>query len=108
MENSRRSFLRRSSLFGAAGLLASSKVVSAQHEGHVMPQPQTPPQTHKKPDNRSPASAGQVLVHAPDVPKLPWTMDNGVKVFRLDPEVVKVQLIPGKEMYAWGYSGSVP
>jgi len=35
-------------------------------------------------------------------------MDNGVKVFRLDPEVVKVQLIPGKEMYAWGYSGSVP
>jgi len=35
-------------------------------------------------------------------------MDNGVKVFRLDPEVVKVQLVPGKEMYAWGYSGSVP
>jgi len=35
-------------------------------------------------------------------------MDNGVKVFQLTPEVVKVQLMPGKEMYAWGYSGSVP
>ncbi|MEO8434603.1 MAG: copper oxidase [Pyrinomonadaceae bacterium] len=108
MDNSRRSFMRRSSLFGAAGILAGSKVVSAQHEGHVMPQPQAPPRTDKKPDNRSAASAGPGLVQTPDVPKLPWTMDNGVKVFRLDPEVVKVQLIPGKEMYAWGYSGSVP
>ncbi len=108
MDNSRRNFIRRSSLFGAAGLLASSKAVSAQHEGHVMPKPQAPPQQEKKPDNRSAASGGQVLVHTPDVPKLPWTMENGVKVFRLDPEVVKVQLVPGKEMYAWGYSGSVP
>jgi len=73
-----------------------------------MPKPQAPPQADKKPDTRSAASGGQVLVHTPDVPNLPWTMDNGVKVFRLDPEVVKVQLIPGKEMYAWGYSGSVP
>ncbi|MGH9904824.1 MAG: multicopper oxidase domain-containing protein, partial [Pyrinomonadaceae bacterium] len=104
MDNSRRSFIRRSSLFGAAGLLAGSKVVNAQHEGHVMPKPQAPPKT----DNRPAASGGQVLVHSPDVPKLPWTMDNGVKVFRLDAEVVKVQLVPGKEMYAWGYSGSVP
>ena len=104
MDKSRRSFIRRSSLFGAAGLLAGSKVASAQHEGHVMPKPEAKPKT----DNRPPSQGGQVLVHSPDVPKLPWTMDNGVKVFRLDPEVVKVQLLPGKEMIGWGYSGSIP
>ena len=108
MDKSRRSFVRRSSLFGAAGLLAGSKGANAQHEGHVMPKPQAPPQGDKKVDNRPPAGSGQVLVHTPDVPKLPWTMDNGVKVFRLDPEVVKVQLLPGKEMIGWGYSGSMP
>ena len=104
MDKSRRSFIRRSSVFGAAGLLAGSKVVNAQHEGHVMPKPQAPP----KADNSRAAQGSQVLVHSPDVPKLPWTMDNGVKVFRLDPEVVKVQLLPGKEMIGWGYSGSIP
>ncbi len=108
MDKGRRSFIRRSSLFGAAGLLAGSKVANAQHEGHVMPKPQARPQADKKSDNRSAAQGGQVLVHSPDVPKLPWTMDNGVKVFRLDPEVVKVQLLPGTEMFAWGYSGSMP
>jgi FtsP/CotA-like multicopper oxidase with cupredoxin domain len=104
MNNSRRNFLRRSSLLAAGGALAGSKVAQAQHEGHTMPQRQAPPKT----DNRSPASAGQVLVETPDVPKLPWTMEGGVKVFHLTAEVVKTQLIPGKEMYAWGYNGSVP
>ena len=104
MDKSRRSFIRRSSVFGAAGLLAGSKVANAQHEGHVMPKTEAKPNTGKRPA----AQGGQVLVHSPDVPKLPWTMDNGVKVFRLDPEVVNVQLLPGKEMFAWGYSGSVP
>ena len=36
MSNSRRNFLKKSGLLGA-GLLASSGIVSAQHEGHVMP-----------------------------------------------------------------------
>ena len=108
MDNSRRNFIRRSSLVGAAGLLAGSKVVSAQHEGHVMPQPKPPSRPDQRVDSRPAPSGGPVLVHTPDVPKLPWTMDNGLKVFRLDAEVVKVQLIPGKEMFAWGYSGSVP
>ena len=104
MDKSRRSFIRRSSVFGAAGLLAGSKVATAQHEGHVMPQPQARP----KRDSPASSAGGQVPVHSPDLPKLPWTMDNGVKVFRLDPEVVKIQLLPGKEMIGWGYSGSIP
>ena len=106
MNNSRRNFLRRASIIGAAGAVAaSSKVASAQHEGHVASQPKATPRT----DERIGTSAGSVVpVHVPDVPKLPWTMDNGVKVFHLIPEVVKMQLIPGKEIYGWGYNGSVP
>ncbi len=103
MNNSRRNFLRRSSIIGAGALATAtvSKVASAQHEGHT---PQAPPKT----DNRSMASAGGVLVQTPDLPKLPWRMEGGVKVFHLTAEVVKMQLIPGKEIFAWGYNGSCP
>ena len=105
MNSSRRNFLRRASVLGAAGALAGTKAVYGQHEGHAPQQPQAPPKT----DNRPPASAGTVVpVHVPDVPRLPWTMENGVKVFHLVPEVVKWQLIPGKEIFGWGYNGSVP
>ncbi|HEX8353983.1 MAG TPA: copper oxidase [Pyrinomonadaceae bacterium] len=108
MDNGRRNFLRRASILGAAGAAsaAGARVARAQqHEGHTAPQPQAPPRT----DNRPAAAEGGVVpVEVPDVPKLPWTMDNGVKVFHLVPEVVKWQLIPGKEIIGWGYNGSVP
>jgi hypothetical protein len=102
MSNSRRNFLKKSGLLGA-GMLAGSGVVSAQHEGH-QPQPQAP----TKKDTPS-NGGGKVLVETPDVPKLPWTLDNGVKVFHLSAEVVKTQLIPGmREMYGWAFNGSLP
>ncbi|HEY0078107.1 MAG TPA: copper oxidase [Pyrinomonadaceae bacterium] len=106
MNNSRRNFLRRASFVGAAGALAaSSQSARAQHESHTAPQPQAPPKT----DNRSRISAGQVVpVEVPDVPRLPFTLEGGVKVFHLIPEVVKWQLIPGKDIIGWGYNGSVP
>jgi FtsP/CotA-like multicopper oxidase with cupredoxin domain len=108
MDNSRRNFLRRASILGAAGAAsaAGAKVVRAQHEGHTAPQPQAP---HSRTDNRPAAAEGGIVpVEVPDVPRLPWTLDNGVKVFHLVPEVVKWQLIPGKEIIGWGYNGSVP
>ena len=104
MSNSRRKFLKQSGLVGAS-LLATSGVVSAQHEGHVMPKPQAPP----KKDVPQPNGGGNVPVETPDVARLPWTLDNGVKVFQLSAEVVKTQLLPGmREMYGWGYNGSIP
>lgn len=106
MNSSRRNFLRRASVLGAAGALAAgSKAVHAQHEGHTMPQSQPPPKT----GNRPPETMGpNVGVIVPDVPKLPWTLEGGVKVFHLVPEVFKTQFIPGKEVYVWGYNGSCP
>jgi len=47
-------------------------------------------------------------VETPDLPKLPWTWDNGVKVFHLTCEVVKSRFVPWREFNTWGYSGSTP
>jgi manganese oxidase len=126
MNLKRRNFLRGSTFLGAglgAELLAS-RTASSQHEQHQQhgqpqkqksppqkapPQPETPPEM-KKP---SPGSA-IVSVETPDVPKLPWTMDNGVKVFHLTAEVVKREFLPASHMGSarvvdvWGFNGSMP
>jgi FtsP/CotA-like multicopper oxidase with cupredoxin domain len=103
MSDSRRKFLKQSGMLGA-GLLASSSIASGQHQGHMPPQS---PASRKKDVSQS-SGSGKVLVETPDVAKLPWTLDNGVKVFHLTAEVVKTTLLPGREMYGWGYTGSVP
>src|SRR5689334_13083766 len=123
MSDSRRDFLKRSGLLGA-GMLAGSGIVSAQHQGHMHPEPpQTPPKKEEMPaKNEMPAkkpAARQVtttaearanaLVETPDVPRLPFTLDNGVKVFHLSADVVKTQLLSVMiEMTGWGYNGGVP
>jgi len=120
MSDSRRDFLKRSGLLGA-GVLAGSGIVSAQHQGHMHPEPppQAPAKKEETPKQETPAqkqtrppttqTRANALVETPDVAKLPFTLDNGVKVFHLSADVVKTQLLPGmKEMVGWGYSGSVP
>ena len=47
-------------------------------------------------------------VQSPDLKDLPFTLDNGVKVFHLVAEPVKQQITPGKMIQAWGYNGSAP
>src|SRR5437764_793206 len=49
-----------------------------------------------------------VPVQTPDVPDLPFTMDNGVKVFHLIAEPVKQQIAPNKTLILWGFNGSAP
>ena len=121
MSDSRREFLKKSGLLGAS-VLAGSGIVSAQHQGHMHPQPPEPPKPEQPPEKKeapakkatpavvtSSQNSANVPVETPDVPKLPFTLDNGVKVFHLSAEVVKTTLLPGmREMYGWGYNGSVP
>src|SRR6266542_2044398 len=77
----RRKFLKVYSLFGAGFLLSGS--ASAQHEGH-----QTLAEQAKQ-------ASGQYLpVQTPDLPRLEYTLDNGVKVFNLRAEVVECELMP--------------
>ena len=131
----RRKFLQGSTLLGAGWL--TTRTAMAQHEGHQMPMPpekkaQKPsPKAPQKP-NEMPATeheqhqmaakidpatglpVGIVPVHTPDLKKLPYTMDKGVKVFQLSADVVKTEFLPASHMgpardvYAWGYNGSVP
>ncbi len=57
---------------------------------------------------RQPDSSAVVPVVTPDIADLPFTMDNGVKVFRLIAEPVKQTIVPGRVFDLWGFSGSAP
>jgi hypothetical protein len=52
--------------------------------------------------------AGFLPVVGPDLGKLPYEMDGGIKVFKLTAEVVKQEVLPGKVFNLWGYNGSAP
>ena len=47
-------------------------------------------------------------VITPNVAKLPWIMEDGVKVFHLIAEPVKQEFAPGLVVNCWGYNGSTP
>ena len=49
-----------------------------------------------------------VRVQTPDVADLPFTIDNGVKVFHLIAEPVKQIVVPGRTFDLWGFNGSAP
>jgi manganese oxidase len=131
----RRKFLQMSSLLGAGFLLGDA--ASAQHEHHQAPKTEAPkteapkteaPKTNKKsgeaaaPERdhqKAPRRSGQppggnAPVITPDLPRLEYKMENGVKVFNLTAEVVECELMPkthmgsARKMNAWGYNGSVP
>jgi manganese oxidase len=92
--NPRRSFFR--SVLGlGAGAAALTQVAKAQ-QGRS-------DQTITRSNSGTP-----VPVMTPDVPDLPFTMDNGVKVFNLIAEPVKQTVIPGRTFDLWGFNGSAP
>ncbi len=123
----RRKFLQASTVMGAGWL--AGRTAAAQHEQHQMPKPPPKDSKAKKPAPGKPAlpehdhekmlaeqaqQATRVLVQTPDLAKLPFTVENGVKVFHLSAEVIECEFLPASHMgparkvNAWGYSGSVP
>jgi manganese oxidase len=54
------------------------------------------------------ARPAPVSVQSPDLKDLPFTWDNGVKVFHLVTEPVRLQVTPDKTIDVWGYNGSAP
>jgi FtsP/CotA-like multicopper oxidase with cupredoxin domain len=81
MKASRREFLRGAALAGTFASVGS--VQSARRESPL-------------------------LVLTPDLPSLPHTVENGVKVFHLTAEPVKRRIVPFKTMDVWGYNGTSP
>ncbi|HEY3990632.1 MAG TPA: copper oxidase [Acidobacteriaceae bacterium] len=49
-----------------------------------------------------------IHVTTPDVADLPFTLDNGTKVFHLVAEPVKQSILPNKTLDLWGFNGSAP
>jgi FtsP/CotA-like multicopper oxidase with cupredoxin domain len=47
-------------------------------------------------------------IETPDLPKLPYELENGVKVFHLIAEVAKREFIPGYTFDVWGFNGMMP
>ena len=101
--NSRRSFLQRAVAFGAAALslptLTAAEPSQADNSASRASHTET---------NQHRASGPPVPVVTPDIPKLPYAMDGGVKVFHLIAEPVKRELMPGHIIDAWGYNGVCP
>ena len=54
------------------------------------------------------AEESPIGVATPDIADLPFTVDNGTKVFHLVAEPVKQQIAPHKALDVWGFNGSAP
>jgi manganese oxidase len=97
----RRDFLKKFA-FSTAGAFAVTKALNAQTQ-------QAHPVEHQHNATEAPTKPqGYLPIETPDLQKMPWTMENGIKVFHISADVVKTEFIPGKEVFAWGYNGSVP
>ena len=111
MNQARRNFIQAFASIGA-GLSGACTVAGAQHEQH-MQHDKKPPATKKPVVRDEPTAAFEPEqipqpVITPDVPALPFKLENGVKVFNLVAEPVKRQIVPFKTMEVWGYNGSCP
>lgn len=104
MTNDRRDFLR-GALAGAASLAASS-VAEASPAGARSSRHGNPSAEQRV--QHSIEEAGNRPVVTPDIADLPFTLDNGVKVFHLVAEPVKQKIHPLKTLDLWGYNGSAP
>jgi FtsP/CotA-like multicopper oxidase with cupredoxin domain len=110
MGSSRRSFLRGLATLAGA---ASAQTATAQHVHPApAPKPAAPPPERPAASTRS-MSAPQILpgipeIVTPDLPKMPWRMENGVKAFTITVEHVRTQFIPGRVVDVWGFNGSMP
>ena len=102
MNNSRRSFFR--GLATIAGVAAADRA-SADQMTHPMP----PALQGRVPAAAAANVPGTVVpVVTPDLPRLPFEIVGGVKVFNLRAEPVKTEFLPGRPVDAWGFNGSVP
>ena len=124
MSSNRRDFFTKlsslsASIFAGRGLLAAQQTnapggmgqMDHMQHGNMQRPSSTQPATNVRVaaganTNGSPPRA--VLVTTPDIPDLPFTMDNGVKVFNLIAEPVKQVIVPGRTFDLWGFNGSAP
>ena len=97
--NTRRSFLQRALALGA-GVASVPHLFAEDSTSSVSPDSRSA--------HRTSGTGFGVPVQTPDISDLPFTTENGVKVFHLIAEPVKQQIIPGKVLDLWGFNGTAP
>ena len=105
MDRSRRTFLTGLATLAGA---ATAQTTRAQHVHEPTQTEGTqsgPAAPAVPPDKLAP---GVVPVVSPDVPDMPWRLEDGVKVFNITVEHVRTEFIPGRTVDAWGFNGRVP
>ena len=93
----------------AAGVATASAAYGQQHEHASAPREvasRVPPPAGPVPPHT--LGPGVVPVVTPDVPDMPWRLEDGVKVFDIAAEHVRTEFVPGRFVDAWGFNGSVP
>jgi hypothetical protein len=100
--SSRRKFFRSVlGLGGSAAVLARADGAQHSHQEHE--NTSSPSKTRE-----SGSAFNGAAVQTPDIPDLPFTIDNGVKVFNLIAEPVKQPIAPGKTLDLWGFNETSP
>jgi manganese oxidase len=108
MRASRRGFLRGLAAAGG-GTLAAAQLSAQGHAGHATdPKTAVPAPAVRPPASRARGDVRPLPVYTPDVPHMPWRMENGVKVFNIRCEHVRTEFLPGRTVDAWGFNGSMP
>lgn len=104
--SNRRSFLQHALGLGA-GLFAGPQLFASTTNKH---RNSTSSAELKRAqfDQPGPGPAVNLPVITTDVGDLPYTVDNGVKVFHLVAQVCKRQIAANKTIDVWGYNGSSP
>ncbi len=97
--NNRRSFLQRTMTIGAAALGASRLLAESNRSNASRVKGNLPAREF---------NGANLPVQTPDVPNLPFVLDNGIKVFHLIAEPVKQQIAPNQTLTLWGFNGSAP
>ncbi len=115
MDRTRRNFLRGAALLGAGAIATRGRAESQAQSGQgKLQMPPGMKMEHGKMQMNEPThrtsveETGSLSIITPDLPYLPFKMDNGVKVFHLVAEPVKRTFIPGYTFDLWGYNGTAP
>jgi hypothetical protein len=103
--SSRRFFFRQALGIGA-GAVAIPASRAAQQANHQDARAETGASRSKV--EQSGSAPPNIPVITPDLANLPFTLDNGVKVFHLIAEPVRRAVLPNRTLDLWGYNGSSP
>ena len=112
--SNRRSFLQRAlglgfglgaGLAAAPALFADDATRRGPNSGSARPILEL---AQKDAGHSSRGVAANIPVHTPDIADMPFTVENGTKVFHLIAEPVKQAILPNKTLDLWGFNGSAP